>query len=79
MTFESFVIVELCIIAIIFIFEFMRGKHKNKSQKIPEGNFDGRIIINMADPDRDTFRLEYDGSIAEIPIKDHIVLQVIRE
>ena len=79
MTFESFVLVQLCVIAIVFIFESVRGKRKTKSEKIPQGHFDGRIVINTKDPNKDVFRLEYDGNIADIPTKEYVTFQVIRE
>ena len=79
MTFESFVLAELCIIAIVFIFSIARGFRKNKSQKLPRGSFDGRIVINITDPEKEVFRLEYDGSLTEIPTKQYITLQVVRE
>lgn len=79
MTFESFVIVEICIIAIIFIFEWIRNSSKTKSQKIPERKFDGRIVINTKDLYKDIFRLEYDGSVADIPTKEYVTFQIVRE
>lgn len=79
MTFESFVIVELCIIAIVFIFEWVRGSWKSKGQKIPERNFDGRIVINTSNPNKDVFRLEYDGNVVDIPTKEYVTFQVVRE
>lgn len=79
MTFEMFIMAELSIIAIVFIFESIRGKHKIKSQKIPEGDFDGRIVINTRDPNKDIFRLEYEGNVADIPTKEYVTFEVVRE
>lgn len=79
MTFEWFIVAELCIIAIVFIFESVRIKTKTKSKKIPEWNFDGRIVINTKDPNKDVFRLEYEGNVADIPTKEYVIFQVVRE
>lgn len=79
MTFEAFVFVELWIIFIIFICNFIRVKEKMKSQKFPERHFDGRIMINTKDPDKDVFRLEYNGNIMEIPTKEYVTFQIVRE
>lgn len=78
MTFEWFIIAELCVLAIVFIFD-MVSKSKNKSEKIPERNFDGRIVINTTDPNKDVFRLEYEGNIATIPDKEYVIFEVVRE
>lgn len=79
MSFESFIIAELCIIAILFIFDLIRGNRKNKSRKNPGGHFDGRIVINTTDPYKEVFRLEYDGNLAELPDKPHVTFQIVRE
>lgn len=78
MTFEWFILAELCVLAIIFIFD-MVSKSKIKSEKIQERNFDGRIVINTTDPNKDVFRLEYEGNIATIPDKEYVIFEVVRE
>lgn len=79
MIFESFIMVELCIIAIIFIFEWVRGNYKRKTEKISERHFDGRIIINTKDVKQEVFRLEYEGNVADIPTKEYIIFKVVLE
>lgn len=79
MTFEAFIFVEVCILLILFICDFIRMKEKLKRQKIPQGNFDGQIIINTKDPNKDVFRLEYNGNVADIPTKAYVIFQIVRE
>lgn len=82
MTFESFILIELCIIAIIFlakVFGMHRRVGRFESKKIPERNFDGRIVINTKDPHKDVFRIEYDGNVADIPTKEYVTFDVVRE
>ena len=79
MTLENFVLIELCIVAIIFIFDCMRWLRKNKSEKLREGIFDGRIVVNTTDPEKDVFRLEYNGNLAEIQDKQSVIFEIVRE
>lgn len=76
MTFEIFLLIELVIFLLLL---FSKTKKKTKIEKIPEGKFDGRIIINLKDPEKDSFRLEYDGSIPDILEKDAIIFRVVKE
>lgn len=83
MTFESFIFLGVCgaligvsIVSMIVAISF---RPKNKSQKIPGGHFDGRIVVNTIDPEKDVFRLEYNGNLAELPDKPYAIFQIVRE
>lgn len=78
MTFEWFIVAELCVLLIVFMFD-MASKRRIKTQKSPERHFDGRIVINTKDPNKDVFRLEYDGNVADITTKEYVTFQVVRE
>ena len=77
--FMAIVVCGTIVFDIYVIVVYGRRRRKMKTEKYPEGNFDGRIIINTRDPNKDIFRLEYDGNVTDIPTKEYVIFQVVRE
>lgn len=44
-----------------------------------EESYDGRMVVNLSDPEKDVYRLEYDGNIADIADKTELRLKVEHE
>lgn len=72
MSFETFLIVEICLMAIFALgYLFTKVQHNRR--------VDGTLFVNGKDPNKDVFRMEFNGSLADLATKASVTFEVKRE
>lgn len=54
------------------------GYQTRRSASSALGHFDGEIVINTADPQKDLYTLDFGENLAGLPDKDTVTLKVVK-